>query len=434
MKVSKEQLSGSRWSLTVEIPAGDNKTDVENELKKLQRETTLPGFRRGKVPLSLIRQRFERSVHLDVMRSKLVEYYSVALKEADIGDPVATPEIEIVQLEPDKPLIFSAAVDVEPDIELASYDSLTVVKEIAEIGDEQVDKQIGNLQERHAVIQEQEDPAGPGSILEADVQELDAGFLPILGHKQEGVTIDLSRASEDFRNALLGVKAGESRNVTLVRPPLSPDEEKKNDFFQVSVKTVKSKELPELNDEFARQIGTDVEDLDGLRKAVHNELKRQIDAMSYQRVSHLLAHQVVDNSRLDVPQSMLKEYLDRLVEDARKSAENGQFDEDHIRNQFKDRAVWNLKWYLIRKKLAEKEGLKVEEDDLQQEFERLATASGKKLKQIQALYTEGPRRNQLEDDLMERKILQLLISRAKVIDRTVSFEEFFAKDNSGHEH
>lgn len=434
MKVSKEQVSGSRWSLTVEVPADENQSDVENELKKLQRETVMPGFRRGKVPLSLIRQRFERTIHLDVLRGKLGEYYSEALKEADIGDPVATPEIEIVQLESDKPLIFKASVDVEPDVELASYDGLTVVKEIVEIGDEQVEKQIENLRERHAVIQEQDDPASPDSILEADVQELDAGFVPILGHKQEAVTIDLSRASEDFRNALLGIKAGESRNVTLVRPPLSPDEEKKNDYFQVSVKTVKSKELPDLNDEFARQIGTDIEDLNGLREAVRNELKRQVEAMSYQRVSHLLAHQVVDNSRLDVPESMLKEYLDRLVEDARKNAENGRFDEDHIRHQFRDRAIWNLKWYLIRKKLAQKEDLKVEEDDLKQEYERLAAASGKKLKQIQAFYAEGTRRNQLEDDIMERKILQLLISRAKVIDRTVSFEEFFAKDNSGHEH
>ncbi len=437
MKVDKEQTGASRWVLTIEVPADDTQAEVEAELKKLQKEIQMPGFRRGRVPLSMIRKRFEKTLQLDVLRDKLGEYYGQALKEADIGEPVAMPDVEIVQLEADKPLIFTATVDVEPPIELASYDGLTVVRERVEVGDEEVDKQIDRLRERHAIIEDDPEPAGAESLLEVDLQELDAGFVPLIGHKQENVTIDLSKASSDFRDSLLGIKAGESRNVTLLKPPLSPDEEKKYDYFQVSVKAVKKKELPEIDDDFACQVSNDVNDLNELKEAVHRELNRQIETMSYHRMANLLAHQLVDNTRLDIPEKMLNEYLDRMVEDARKSAESSEdktFDEQLIRDHFRAKAIWNLRWYLTRKKLAEREGLKVEEDDLQREYEHMAAVSEKKPKQIQALYKEGKRRGQLEDDILDRKILQLLTSKANVIDRTISLEEFFAKDATGHEH
>ncbi|TKJ42103.1 trigger factor [candidate division LCP-89 bacterium B3_LCP] len=434
MKVEKEHIGGTRWSLTIEVPSDDTQTEVEKELKKLQKNIDMPGFRRGRVPLSMVRQKYERSLQLDILGNKIGEYYDQAIKEADIGKPVAVPEIEIDQLEAGKPLKFKADLDVEPTIELAAYDSLTVVRQHAEIGAEQVEKQIDSLREKHAIISEDDGPATESSLLEANVQELDAGFVPIIGHKQEDVTIDLRRASDDFRQSLIGIKSGESRNVSLMRPPTSPNDNKKTDYFQVSVKSVKTLELPELNDDFAKQISNDVDDLKSLQEAVSRELTNQVEAVSHQRVTHLLAHQVVDNSHLDVPESMLKEYLDRIINDARKSSPDNQFDEEHVRSQFRDRAVWNLKWYLIRRKIAENENLKVEDDDVQREFERQAAMSGKKVKEIQATYDDAKRRSQLDDDLLERKILNLLLSRAKIIDKTIPFDEFFSDEHNDHPH
>lgn len=437
MKVEKEQTGSSRWVLTVEVAADDTQKEVETELTKLQKETQMPGFRRGKVPMSMVRKRFERTLQLDVLKDKIGEYYRQALKESDIGEPVAMPDIEIIQLEADKPLIFKATVDVEPAIELAPYENFTVVREKVEIGDDEVEKQIERLRERHAIIEDDPEPASEQSLLEVDLQELDAGYVPLIGHKRENVTIDLSRSSSDFRESLLGIKAGESRNVSLLRPPISPEGEKKNEYFQIAVKAVRKKELPAIDDEFARQIGKDIKDLKELKNAVRTELERQVEVMSYQRMSHLLAHQLVDNTHVDVPEKMLSEYLDRLVEDARKRTEGSEdqtFDERLIRDQFRGKAIWNLRWYLTRKKLAQKEGLEVLEDDLQREYERIAAAAGKKPKQIQALYAEGNRRIQLEDDILERKILNLLTSKAKVIERKVSFDDFFARDAVEHNH
>lgn len=437
MKVEKEQVGASQWRLTVEVPSETIDEELEKGLTRLQKETSMPGFRRGRVPLSIIRKRFEKSLHLDILQEKLGDYYKEALKEVDLPDPVAAPKIELVQLELGQSLVFKAEVEVQPPIDLASYEGLTVVRERAEIGDEEVDKQIQRMRERHAVISDDANPANRESLLEADLQELDTGFVPIIGRKQEGVTIDLSRAAPEFRQSLLGIQAGESRNVSLLRPPTSPKEERKEDRFKVIVKAVKRREIPALDDDFARQVSDNIEDLKGLREAVKKELQRQIETISYQRMTHLLAHQIVDDSRLDVPESMLNDYLDRLVADARKGSErsdNKTFDEQYIRQQFRERAIWNLRWYLIRQKIAEKEGLVIEDDDLSKEYEHIAALSGKKLKQVQAMYSIENRRRQLEDDILERKVLYLLVSKAHVIDRTISFEEFFARDNSGHEH
>jgi len=437
LKIDKEQLGPSSWSLTIEIPADEAQAEVETELKKLQHETEMPGFRKGKVPLAMLRKRFEQTLYLEVVRDNLGEYYGNALKEADIGDPVAPPEINIEQLEQGKPIIIKAKVETQPPVELASYDSLTVVKETVEITDREVDLQLERMREHNAVVSEDTNPAGPESMLEVDLQELDTGFVPLIGHKQENVTIDLAKASPEFRDSLLGVEAGQSRNVTIMKPPVSPDDDKLEEHFQVSVKSVKKKEIPQLDDDFAQQMGDDVADLNALKEMVKGELERQVAAIAYQRMSHLLAHQVVDNSRLEVPESMLKDYLDRIVNDARKSAsdsEDGKFDEEFIRNQFTERATWNLKWYLIRQSLAEAEGLEITEDDLEKEYERIAEGTGKKVKQVKAAYSMDNRDNQLNDDMLERRILSMLVTKAKIVDKTVGFEEFFAKNETEHEH
>ncbi len=435
MKVEKEQVNPSRWSLTVEVPVEASRAEVEEELKKLQKETQMPGFRRGKVPMSIIRKRFENALYLEIFRDKLGEYYSEALKEAGIEDPVSSPKIDIVQLEAKKPLIFKAEVETKPPIELAPYDSLTVVRETAEVGDKEVDLQIQRLRERHAVIADDPGPAEAHSLLEADLQELDTGMLPIIGHKQEGVTIDLERAVPEFRDPLIGIRAGESRNVTIIRPPASPEEEKREERWQVQVKSVKRKEFPELDDDFAKLVDPEINTLEELREKIKTELKRQVDAISYQRMSHLLAHQVVDNSQVEVPERMLEEYLDRIVEDARRSehnADNGKFDEQFIRHQYRDRAEWNIKWFLVREKIAQTEGLTIEDEDLEREYERIAAATGKNLKQVKAVYSLGDREGELRSDLLERKILQHLVSKAKVIERVIPFEEFFAKQEAEH--
>jgi trigger factor len=435
LKVEKEQVDSFRWSLTVEVPVEASQAEVEEELKKLQRETQMPGFRRGKVPMSIIRKRFEDALYLEIFRDKLGEYYLEALKKAGIEDPVSSPKIDIVQLEARKPLIFKAEVETKPPIELTPYDSLTVVRETTEVTDKEVDLQIQRIRERQAVIADDHNPAGPQSLLEADLQELDTGMLPIIGHKQEGVTIDLEKAAPEFRDPLIGIQAGQSRNVTITRPPASPKEEKQEERWQVQVKSVKRKELPEIDDDFAKQVDPEINTLEELREKIRTELKRQVDAISYQRMSHLLAHQVVDQSQAEVPERMLEEYLDRIVEDARRSEhnlDNGKFDEQFIQHQYRDRALWNIKWFLVREKIAQEEGLAIEEEDLEKEYERIAAATGKSLKQVKAAYSVGDREGELKSDLLERKILQHLVSKAKVIEKVIPFEEFFAKQEAEH--
>ena len=417
------------------MPSDEAQTELDEELLKLRQETTMPGFRRGRVPMSIIRQRYGKALELDILQKRLFDYYNQAIKEADIGEPIAPPDMEIVQFELGKPLIFKAKVEIEPPIELAPYDSLTIVRERVKITGEEIDKHLERLREQHAILQESDQPADTESLLEVNLQEMNAGFVPIIGRKRESVLLDLSKSAPEFRDQLVGVSAGENRNVSLLRPPKTPESKRETDYYQVTVKTVKHKEIPELNDEFATLISSDIKSMEELRVEVEKLLTAQVEAISYQRMAHLLAHQVVDNSRLDVPEMMLNNYLDRMVEDARKNItaeEEKHFDEKHIRENFKQRATWNLRWYLIRKKIAVVESQQVEEDDLQKEYERIAARTDKKLKQVQAKYAERKNRSQLEDDIVERKVLEFLVSKANIIEREVSFEEFFARDAEDH--
>ncbi len=437
LRIEKEQLTSSRWTLTVEVPSEETERQLEAELVKFQRDASLPGFRRGKAPLSLIRKRFGRAMEMDILQKRLLNYYEQAVKESGIPEPVAPPEIDILKFNPNEPLVFKATVDVHPPVELADYEGLTVVREKAAVSDAEIDEQIERMRERQAVIHEDPAPASDESVVEVDLQELDNAYLPIIGRKRDGVIIDLGRSSAEIREALRGVNAGEVRRVTTQPKAASPREKPPEPLhFQVTVKSVKRKELPALDDDFIKSIDPELTDMKALRDTVRNFLQHEADMISFQRMSHLLVHQVVDHSRLDVPESMVKGYLDRIIADARRSAEkNGEpFDETLIRDQYRGRAVWNLKWYLIRKKIAEKEELTVTEEDIQKELERLAAASGKKLKAVQAMYSDERKREQLEDDLIERKVLNLLITKANVIEKTLPYEEFLRSEEHNHVH
>jgi trigger factor len=437
LKVEKESLGPARWALTVEVDQAEAEAELESELAKMQHESALPGFRKGKAPLSLIRQRFAKAIEVDIMQKHLYDYYEQALKEAALPEPVAPPDLEIQQFETGKPLIFKATVDVQPPVELANYEGLTVVRERVEIGEPEVDLQIDRLRENQAVISEDDGPAGPDSLIEADLQELDAGMLPVIGHKREAVLIDLGKGAPDLRGALTGIKAGESRHAMIPKPKTHDQEEQKYDRLQFSVKGVKRKELPEINDEFAKSLDPNLDGVAGLRDAIRKNLQAEIDGMSYQRMTHLLVHQIVDNTKLDVPDSMLNNYLDKIVADVKRRAQGsgGQpLEESLVRDRYRGNAMWDLRWYLIRKAVADKEGLNVTDEEVQQELERIAVLSGKKLKIVQATYAEEKKRDQLEDDLIERKVLQLLVSKARVIDRTLSYEEFFNKPEGEHQH
>jgi trigger factor len=437
LHVEKEQLTASRWALTVEVPAEETERQLEAELVKFQREADLPGFRRGKAPLALIRKRFGKTMETDFLRKRLLDYYEQAVKTSGIPEPVAPPEIDILKFNSGEPLVFKATVDVQPPVDLADYEGLTVVREKAVISDSDVDEQIERMRERQAVIHDDPAPAGNESVVEVDLQELDSAYLPVIGRKRDGVIIDLGRSSAEIRDSLRGASAGEVRRVTTQQKTPSPGEKPPEpQHFQVTVKSVKRKELPALDEDFVKSIDPELTDLKALRETVRNYLQHEADMISFQRMSHLLVHQVVDHSRLDVPESMVKNYLDRIVADARQGAEkNGEpFDEMLIRDQYRGRAVWNLKWYLIRKKIAEKEGLTVTEEDIQKELERLSAASGKKLKAVQAMYSDERKREQLTDDLIERKVLNLLMTKANIIEKNLSYAEFFRSENHDHVH
>lgn len=437
LHVEKERLTASRWALTVEVPPEETERQLASELLKLQKEANLPGFRRGKAPLALIRKRFGKTLEMDILQKRLLDYYDQAVQKSGIPEPVAPPEIDILKFESGEPLVFKATVDVQPPIEVAEYDGLTVVREKAVVNEADVDEQIERMRERQAVIHNDAAPAGNDSIVEVDLQELDSAYLPVIGRKRDGVIIDLGKSSAEIREALRGAGAGEVRRVTTQPKAASPGEKPPEpQHFQVTVKSVKRKELPALDDDFIKSIDPELTNLNALREVVRNYLQHEADMISFQRMSHLLVHQVVDHSRVDIPETMVQSYLDRIVADARRGAEKSgePFDETLIRDQYRGRAVWNLKWYLIRKKIAEKEGLIVSEEDIQKELERLAAASGKNLKAVQAMYSDEKKREQLADDLIERKVLNLLMTKANVIEKNLSFEDFFKSENHDHAH
>lgn len=277
MTANWEKLEGNQGVLTVEVDAGEVNTALDEAFKKVVKQVNVPGFRKGKVPRSLFEKRFGvESLYQDALDIILPKAYSEAVEEAGI-DPVDRPEVDIEQIEKGKNLIFKATVTVKPEVKLGEYKGLEVEEEDTTVTDEDVEAELKGLQEKHAELVVVED----GEIQEGDTAIIDfEGFLgeePFEGGKGENYSLEVGSNTfiPGFEEQLVGEKAGAEKEVKVTFPEEYHAENLAGQeaTFKVKVHDIKRKELPELDDEFAKDVNEEVASLDELKKTTKKILR-----------------------------------------------------------------------------------------------------------------------------------------------------------------
>ena len=413
MKIKVEQPKSWQRVLEVEVPPGELEPEIEKGYQRFQRTFQLDGFRRGRVPLALIKKKFGRGLENSFVEESIPDLFARATKKKKLK-PVNQPRIDSVDHSPGSPLRFRAVFEVEPEIDLGPYQELEVVKETIEVSEKDVEEELENLREAAAVITPSTEPAARGDIIVADLQELDPAGLPLVGRKWENVTLEIGKGvfGPDLDREIIGTKEGEERKVTLPPPP-DAKEGQQGQHLLLKINEVKTKELPDLDDDFARQVGEDYQSMADLKEVVKRGLKDRTEALARQRFHRRLAGQVVAQNRVEVPESMVKNYLDMVVEKAR-NREGKPIDEQALRESYRDQTVWNLKWYLTRHRIAEVEGLKVLKDAIEGEIRRLSKQSGQDLKKIRAKYRDEDALSNLKEDILEKNVLDFLETKVKI--------------------
>ncbi len=438
MNVQVTESGTWRRTLEIEAPAADVDKRLNDAYRKYSKTLNLPGFRKGKIPLSVIKRQFGPAIQGEVVQEMVEEFYREA-SEAEGIQPVSQASIDDINFEEGQPLVFKASVDVRPEITVETYKGLKVTRPVFAVEDEHVDSRLRYMQEESATEQVVERAADLDDVVFADVEELDEGGSPVADHRSEDQSIRLFKTEDDkptdLAEQLMGISAGESREVKITRPVQDEhdhedcdhdhDEHEDQDegpkeetvMFRVMAKEIRERELPELDDELAQDVGG-VETLDELKTQIRNEMQAQYDQAIRQRVEENLMDALIEGNPFEVPDSMVENYLDGMIESyKREQAGHDQgIDEDALREEGRDQAERGVKRFLLLDAVADQEDIEVTDDDLDKHLEEMSQRHNIEGPRLRQILSRTEQLDQIESEIKTQKTFDFLIDNADVED------------------
>ncbi len=408
--------------LQVEVPAEVVAAETETLVQKYQKLARLPGFRVGKVPASVIRQRFADDIRHEVIDTLLPR--SVRQEAEKLGvTPVSTPRVSDVDLKPGEPLRFKASFEVLPAIEVSGYQELRAEKPEITVTDEEVEQSLTNIREQHATFTAVEDrPLQDGDYAQASFRGTpqEAGAKPV---NVDDVLVEIGGAStvRDFSDNLRGARPGDERSFDVTYPADFSDQRLagKTLSYTVQVKGIKSKQLPEVNDAFAKELGS-FESLETLRQHIRDSLARDKQHTAEREAKEKLVDELVRRNDFPVPEALVERQIDvRLERGLRALAAQGMRAEDMKRMDFgrlragqRDSAVREVKASLLLDKIAEAEHIEVGDEEVDRELEALATQSRQPLEAVRARLTREGALDRIRNRIRSEKTLDFLYRQA----------------------
>ena len=404
MAVILEKVEKNKVSLEITIDAQDFSIAIDRAAKKVAGEMNVPGFRKGKAPRHII----EKAVGIDYLQNEALEpllgpAYAKAVMESAI-EPVSRPEVELIQVEDGKDLIFKAIVEVKPEVELGHYTGLGIEKKAVEITEEQIDEELKRRQDQHAKLVTLED----GQIQDKDMANINfEGFVDDVAFEGgKGENHDLAIGSgtfiPGFEEQLIGASLGQEVDVNVRFPDEYHSKELagKDALFKVKVNAVKRKELVPLDDEFAK----DVSEFDTLAELREDIRQKMITATEMKNNNEYRAEVVkaaVVNASVEIPEGMIQNRIENMMNDlSTKLSYQGvtieqycqyiNSNEDQLKENYRAQAVEGVKTELVLEAIAKKEEITVSDEDVEKEMEKLSEHYGRKVEELkQTLQARG---------------------------------------------
>jgi trigger factor len=424
MKVEVQELEPCRRQLVVEAPESEVAAAWEAAYGRVQREARLPGFRRGKVPRSLVRAHFADEVRRAVAEQLIPDVYRRAVTEARLL-PVEDPEVKDLQLEEGRPLRFTAVVEIKPAIALGDYRGLKVAHTPGVVTDADVEAALGSVADRHATLVSVARPAGPGDHVIVDYTIEPEGGTP---RTEQGYAFQVGggRVLPEMDEAVVGLAAGDERQVSLRFPAEHPREDLRGKAGQLTLRIVevKEKELPALDDEFARSLGPH-QTLGELREAIRGELQVQRERQNRRSLEESVVEAVLARHDFAVPESLVqRDIANRIGRMQANVSRQGidparlDWDFEKLADELRPAALRAVRWALLQEAVAEKEELTVTDAEVDVEIARIGRESGRAPQAVRSLLQRGGDLEHLQLGLREGKVLKLLIDNAEILADT----------------
>ena len=438
-KVSATKESATKREIQVEIPLADVNRQTEALIQKYQNVARIPGFRRGHVPASIIRQRFSEEIKTDMVEALIPRFFRQEAERLSLH-PVSQPRVTDLHLHDGEPLRFKAAFEVLPEIKLEGYKELRAERPEIAVSETDVEQALADVCERHATF----NPVEGRALADGDFAQVSLDGHPKAGSESEpggsksgGSKSGGSKSAEgqpvhmdevlveiagqntmpEFTENLRGASAGDERTFDVNYPQDTEDKRLAGKTFTyvVKVQALKQKSLPQANDEFAKQLG-EFQTMDEVRKAIREQMEAERKHQAEHDAKEKLVRELIQRNDFEVPDSLIDQQIDiRLERGLRALAAQGltaeqmkKMDMNRLRSGQRDQAIHDVKAALLLERVADEENLQVSDDELNQELEALAKQSKQTSEAIRARLTRDGALDRIRTRIRNEKTLDFL--------------------------
>ncbi len=438
MAVTVETLDKLERKMTLTLPVGAIQSEVDSRLKRLARTVKMDGFRPGKVPLSVVAQRYGYSVQFEVMNDKVGEAFAAAANEAKLR-VAGQPKITEKEGAPEGELAFDAVFEVYPEVKIADLADAEVEKVSTEVTDEAIDRTLDILRKQRRTFAQraQDATVAVGDRVTVDFEGKIDGE-PFEGGKAEDFAFMVGEGQmlKEFDEAVRGMKSGESKTFPLAFPEdyHGKDVAGKTADFMVTIKKIEASNEPEVNEAFAKSLGIQEGGVEALRADIRKNLEREVKFRLQARNKQAAMDALVARSELDLPKSIVQNEIDRLIEAQRnelkqrglKDVEKLPIPEDIVRPQAERR----VRLGLVVAELVRANGLEAKPDQIKQHIEELAASYERPADVVRWYYGDNRRLAEVEAIVIENNVTEYILSKAKTVEKTVAFDELMGQQQA----
>ena len=425
MSLQVEKLEHNMAKLTVEVAAEDVEKALQAAYLKQRKQINIPGFRKGKVPRQMIEKMYGPEVFYDEAANNMIpDAYAKAYDESEL-DIVSQPKIEVVQMEKGKPFIFTAEVATKPEVTLGDYKGLKVDKVSTRVTQKEVDEEIEKERERNVRTIEVTDRA----VQDKDEVTLDfEGFVDGVafeGGKGEDYPLTIGSGSfiPGFEEQLIGAEIDKEVEVNVTFPKEYHSEELagKDATFKCTVHTIKAKELPELDDEFASEV-SECETMDAYRAEVKKNIKERKERTGKEKKENQAVDQAIENAQMDIPEAMIEFQVRQMADDfARRIQQQGLTVEQYFQftgmtaekmmEEMRPQAEKSIKTRLVLEAIVKAENIEVSDERVEEELTKMAEAYQMEVEKLKEFMGENEKK-QIKEDLAVQEAITLLVNES----------------------
>lgn len=443
MDVVVEDVSALTKKITITLPADDVQKKLDKAYGKLQRDTKIKGFRRGKVPRKIVIRHYQGQVEAEVGEKLVQESYFDAIEKEKV-DPVVHPDISVPVFQEDGTFNYVATIDIRPEFELKDYKGIEVEKDSTPVSDAAIDIEIEELRRDMAPLKSVEGRAvEKGDIIVVDFEGFHNGkAMKEVKNDNFSVDVGSGKLSPEFEEKLVGMNKDEeaSHEVDFPSHYNNPVLAGKKVEFRVKVNDIKERVLPELNDEFAKDVDEKYSALSDLKDDVRERLQKQKDDQAQGQVTDGMMQSLLDSHEFEVPERLVRFEVEEMIKTTEKSLEQQGMDleaaginRDDLAEQSKETAEKRVRGDFILKKIADTEEIKVNDEDMERAFKRIGDQYNMTVSKVKEYFGNRDDLLPFMNEILNEKILTFLRENATFVEPTAAKKEEEVKEESSEE-